>query len=146
MLSSAVLRGKSCLWVGVSLRPVPTAAMCSMGIDPKGPRHRVPDWVLQLVLGTFLLPQPSVRHAAPPSPAEGVYRAPASGSEAEPSLGFAPSTQGRPRVTRLPCPWGPLPSLVPITQSGYEQDPHQDTVQLRSPNPPPCPTPGPIHP
>lgn len=113
--------------------------MCSMGTVLEGPGSRVPSWVLQPLSGTSLLPQPSGRHAAPPSPAEGVYRAPALGREAEPSLGFAPSIQGRPRFTRLLCPWYARPALVPVTLSRYQEDPHGDTVQLCSPTPPALP-------
>lgn len=120
-------------------RLVTPAAMCSMGTVLEGPGSRVPSWVLQPLSGTSLLPQPSGRHAAPPSPAEGVYRAPALGREAEPSLGFAPSIQGRPRFTRLLCPWYARPALVPVTLSRYQEDPHGDTVQLCSPTPPALP-------
>lgn len=61
------------------------------------------------------------------------------GSKAELSLNFTPSTQGRARFARLPCPHA-LPMLVPVTRSGYEQDPpHLDTAQPCSLNPPALP-------
>lgn len=121
--------------------PVSAAAIGSMGIIPRDRGPGCLSGCCSCSRGPPCFPSPQT---APHPQLRGCAGLSARGNEAEPTLGFDPSTQGRARLTRLQCPWGALPTLVLSpgrTRTGYTLG-HSAALQ---PDPLPCPTPSPIH-